>query len=159
VVLKTKPPGGGAPGGFGSRDRDGSDTEDKSRQGRKQSTKRFVAPGEVPHGVLRLNEDRAQRLRRWRRAISTVCAEHPRALRIVMAIEWLFKRAGYCHASDTFLVNETNMARNKVQAALLHLEVVGAVIRVHEINGNRTRRLIYPCNRILMHPAVRSWSI
>lgn len=117
----------------------------------------FVAPRERPHGALNLDHNRASQLRGWRRAIMTRAAEHSRALRVAWAFEWAIQRHGYAPITDTYLVRETGMSRNSVQEGLRHLVKIGAIIRVHERNGNRVRRLIYPCNRVQIHPTVGAW--
>lgn len=110
-------------------------------------TFRTVKGDEVPNGVLTWSS-RAQRisvLRQWRNAIFFAFGDQARCVRLAWVLADLFHYArGFAYPSDPFLVKQTGLPLNKLQATLTTLDRGGGIVRVHAISDGKPQRRIYP---------------
>src|SRR5262245_36440554 len=110
-------------------------------------SRRFVVlpEGEVPDGVLtwETSAEKRSRLRAWRQAIFRKFGEQSRVLRVAWMLVEHFRADGYCDATDAYIADWTNIARNKIVETLTLLDSEGAICRVHRLNGSKARRHIY----------------
>jgi len=118
---------------------------------RSPSRRRFIREGSRPAEALiwANNRTRPHALRKWRCAVSAAISDRPRCLRVAWTLEWLFGVNGYAYPTDSFLARELGIQIKHVQAALQHLEKVGAIIRASVFVNGRPERRIWPSSAII----------
>ena len=126
-------------------------------EARSPTTRRrqFIGANETPSCAITWTTpyQKAQRLNRWRSAVSRGFPRSARMLVLAWNLEWLFKD-GFAYVSDSYLSRKLGIPVNKIQDSLKALEDGGAIYRASVFVDGKAQRRIWPSKEIVrrMYP-------